>query len=222
MPVYVWEGTTNDGSRKRGEMNATDRDEVTNRLRAQGLNPSKIKPKGGSLNFGLGGRVPLKSLVIFTRQYATMIDAGLPVVQCLDLLGGAEPHKGFQKIIMSVKADVEGGQTLAESMRRHPGAFNQLYTALIQAGEEAGILDTVMNRLAIEMEKSQKLRRRIRGAFTYPTIVLVIAHRVPFKVATGPVPDSPRVRMFNRRAWKSVQFEVEVISRYRVWVGSQP
>lgn len=175
MPVYTWEGTTREGDRKRGEMNATDPEEVGQRLRAQNIDPSRIKPKGGGLNLGLGGRVPLKSLVIFTRQFATMIDAGLPIVQCLELLGGAEPHKGFQKTIQTIRADVEAGSTLADAMRRHPGAFNTLYTALVTAGEEAGILDTVMNRLAIEIEKAQKLRRRIRGAFTYPTIVLVVA-----------------------------------------------
>ncbi len=175
MPVYTWEGTTREGDRKRGEMNAIDPQEVGERLRAQGVDPSKIKPKGRSFDIGFGGRVPLKNLVIFTRQFATMIDAGLPIVQCLELLGGGEPHKKFQEIIQTVRADVEGGSTLADAMRRHPGAFNHLYCALVTAGEEAGILDTVMNRLAIEMEKTQKLRRRIRSAFTYPTIVLFVA-----------------------------------------------
>lgn len=175
MPMYVWEGTTRDGDRKRGEMNAMDQEEVGARLRQQGLNPSKIRPKGAGLNIGLGGRVPLKNLVVFTRQFATMIDAGLPIVQCIELLAGAEPHKGFQKMLLQLKADVEAGSTLADAMKRHPGAFDQLYVSLVTAGEEAGILDTVMNRLAIEIEKTQKLRRRIRGAFTYPTIVLVVA-----------------------------------------------
>lgn len=175
MPVYTWEGRTRDGEIRRGEMNATDPEEVGGRLRDQGVDPSKIKKKGISLNLGFGKRVPLKSLVIFTRQFATMIDAGLPIVQCLELLQEAEPHKGFKEIIAKVRSDVEAGSTLADALGKHSGAFNHLYVALVTAGEEAGILDTVMNRLAIEIEKSQKLRRKIRGAFTYPTVVLVVA-----------------------------------------------
>ena len=175
MPTFVWEGRTNNGEQRTGEMKATSPDEVTTRLRAQGLDPSRIKKKKSAIDLGFGGRVPLKSLVVFTRQFATMIDAGLPIVQCLDLLGTAEPHKAFKQKILSIKTDVESGSTLADAMSRHPGAFDNLYVALVTAGEEAGILDTVMNRLAIEIEKSQKLRRKIRGAFTYPTIVMVVA-----------------------------------------------
>ncbi|MEZ4459693.1 MAG: type II secretion system F family protein [bacterium] len=176
MPVFVWEGTSRSGDTRKGEMNATSPDEVGQRLRAQDINVSKIRKKGAALNLGVfAGRVPLKNLVVFTRQFATMIDAGLPIVQCLELLGGAEPHKSFRNTIQAIRADVESGQTLAESMKKHPTAFDSLYCALVSAGEEAGILDTVMNRLAIEIEKSQKLRRKIRSAFSYPTIVLVIA-----------------------------------------------
>lgn len=181
MPVFVWEGTSRSGDVRKGEMNATSPDEVGQRLRAQEINVSKIKKKAGASKFNAGmfaPRIPLKSLVVFTRQFATMIDAGLPIVQCLELLGGAEPHKGFRTTILAIKADVESGQTLAESMRKHPSAFDGLYVALVSAGEEAGILDTVMNRLAVEIEKSQKLRRKIRSAFSYPTIVLVIATAV--------------------------------------------
>ncbi len=178
MPTYVWEGRTNNGEARTGEMKATSPDEVTQRLRAQGLDPSRIKKKAKSIDIGFGGRVPLKNLVVFTRQFATMIDAGLPIVQCLELLGGAEPHKAFKEKLAEIKTDVESGSTLADAMSRHPGAFDNLYIALVTAGEEAGILDTVMNRLAIEIEKSQRLRRKIRGAFSYPTIVLVVAFLV--------------------------------------------
>jgi len=180
MPVFVWEGKTRAGDVRTGEMRAQNSDEVGQKLRQQEIAVSKIKKKADA--GGLAGmftpRVPLKSLVVFTRQFATMIDAGLPIVQCLDLLGGAEPNKGFKKMIDQVKSDVESGSTLAESMRKHPGGFDNLYCALVAAGEEAGILDTVMNRLAVEIEKSQKLRRKIRSAFSYPTIVLVIAFAV--------------------------------------------
>ncbi len=175
MPVFVWKGTTPGGEEKSGEMKATDADEVQDRLRRQDINPSKVKKKSASKGFSLGGGVPLKSLVVFTQQFATMIDAGLPLVQCLELLGGAEPHKGFKKIILQVKSDIESGSTLADAMRKHPGAFNNLYVSLIEAGEVAGILDTIMNRLANQLEKADKLRRKIRSAFSYPVIVFVIA-----------------------------------------------
>jgi type IV pilus assembly protein PilC len=157
-------------------MEATSANEVQDRLRRQDINPSKVKKKSGSkgISFG-GGSVPLKSKVVFTRQFATMIDAGLPLVQCLDLLGSAEPHKGFKKIIAQVKSDIESGSTLADAMKKHPGAFDNLYTSLIEAGEVAGILDTIMTRLANQMEKAAKLRRKIRSAFTYPIAVSGIA-----------------------------------------------
>jgi type IV pilus assembly protein PilC len=176
MPVFVWKGTTPGGEEKSGEMKATDASEVQDRLRRQDINPSKVKKKSASGGFSFGsGSVPLKNLVIFTRQFATMIDSGLPLVQCLELLGGAEPHKGFKKILQQTKADIESGSTLADAMRKHPGAFDNLYVSLIEAGEVAGILDTILNRLATQLEKADKLRRKIRSAFSYPIIVLVIA-----------------------------------------------
>src|SRR6056297_1372703 len=133
MPVFVWKGTTPGGEEKSGEMKATDAQEVQDRLRRQDINPSKVKKKSTSKGFSIGGGVPLKSLVIFTRQFATMIDAGLPLVQCLELLGGAEPHKNFKRIILQVKAEIESGSTLADAMRKHPGAFDNLYTSLVEA-----------------------------------------------------------------------------------------
>lgn len=176
MPIFVWEGKTRAGDVRKGEMNATSADEVTQRLRGQDISASKIRKKREGKGFSMGGsRVPTKNLVIFTRQFSTMIDAGLPLVQCLDILGGAEPNKNFKRIIAAVKNDIEAGSTLADSMAKHPGAFNNLYTSLVAAGEMAGILDTVMNRLAAQIEKSEKLKSRIKSAFTYPIIVLVIA-----------------------------------------------
>ncbi len=176
MPIFVWEGKNRAGDVRKGEMNATSADEVTQRLRGQDISASKIRKKREGKGFSMGGsRVPTKNLVIFTRQFSTMIDAGLPLVQCLDILGGAEPNKNFQRIIAAVKSDIESGSTLADSMAKHPGAFNNLYTSLVAAGEMAGILDTVMSRLAQQIEKSEKLKSRIKSAFTYPIIVFVIA-----------------------------------------------
>ena len=179
MPVFVWEGKTRGGDARSGEMNATSQKEVTNRLRQQQISPSKIAKKRGeglsSIKIpGLGG-VPAKNLVIFTRQFATMIDAGLPLVQCLELLGNAEPHKAFKGHIAAVRKDIEAGSTLSDAMAKHPAAFDHLYVSLVAAGEKAGILDTVMTRLAMQLEKSAKLKRKVKGAFTYPTIVFVIA-----------------------------------------------
>lgn len=178
MPVFVWEGTNSGGDIKKGQMNAANADEVERRLQQQEIRVSKVKKKtkeGGGIMASLGGRVPLDSLVVFTRQLSTMIDAGLPLVQALELLGANEGNKNFKKIIESIRKDIEQGSTLADSMSKHPGAFDNLYCSLVAAGEVAGILDTVMDRLAMQIEKSQKLRRRIKGAFTYPVIVFCIA-----------------------------------------------
>jgi type IV pilus assembly protein PilC len=177
MPTFAWEGKTRSGEIKRGEMSANLASEVEQRLRGQEITPSKIKQKGAGIHIRIpgAGRVPTKTLVIFTRQFATMIDAGLPLVQCLDLLSGGEPNKTFKGIMGEIKKDIEAGSTLADALRKHPGAFDGLYVNLIAAGEVAGILDTVMNRLAMQLEKAERLRRKVKSAFTYPVAVSVIA-----------------------------------------------
>lgn len=177
MATFAWEGTTAGGEVKKGQMDAENDREVMARLRQQQITPTKVKKqakKGGMAMPGLGG-VSSKELVVFTRQFATMIDAGLPLVQCLELLGGQEPNKTFQKIIYDIKASVESGATFADSLRRHPRAFDQLFVNLVAAGEVGGILDTIMNRLAIYIEKDVKLKRKIKSAFTYPAGVTVVA-----------------------------------------------
>jgi type IV pilus assembly protein PilC len=190
MPTFVWEGTTDAGEKRTGEMNATSADEVQDRLRRQDISPSKVKKKSDSkgLNLNFGGGVPLKSLVVFTRQFATMVDAGLPLVQCLELLGNAEPNQNFKKIILKIKDDIEAGSTLADAMAKHPGAFDNLYVSLVAAGEVAGILDTILNRLAKQIEKAQALRRKVKSAFSYPIIVLVIAVLVVFVLLYKVIP----------------------------------
>ncbi len=180
MPVFVWEGTTQGGDDRSGQMEADSREEVQRRLRNQQIDPEKIQKKTDSWDLsipGIGG-VPTKSIVVFTRQFATMIDAGLPLVQCLELLGNAEPDKNFKKIINDVKDDIEAGSTLADALAKHPEAFDDLYVSLVEAGEVGGILDTILQRLAVQLEKSMKLKRKVRGAFTYPTVVLIIAFLV--------------------------------------------
>ncbi len=181
MPVFVWEGESQaEGEMRQGEMQADSRDEVQRRLRQQQISPSNIEKKSEEwdISIPLVGGVPTKNVVVFTRQFATMIDAGLPLIQCLELLGEAEPHSGFQKIIKEVKKDIESGSTLADALDKHPEAFDDLYVSLVEAGEVGGILDTILNRLAVQLEKSMKLKRKIRSAFSYPIAVLAIAFLV--------------------------------------------
>src|SRR5690554_5399261 len=154
MPVFAWTGTTISGEVRSGEMKATSLQEVQDRLRRQDINPSKVKKKRDPSGFKFGGGVPLKTLVVFTRQFATMIDAGLPLVQCLELLGGAEPHAGFKKILAQVRADIESGSTLADAMAKHTGDFDNLYVSLIAADEADGILDKIMKQQAKLIETS--------------------------------------------------------------------
>lgn len=174
--TYVWQGKTRTGEEAKGEMLAGSEAEVLNRLRSQNIQVSKVKKKGMEFRLpDFGASVSQKELVVFTRQFATMIDAGLPLVQCLEILGSAEPNKGFQKVIYEVKSDVEQGAAFASALNRHPRIFDELYVNLVAAGEVGGILDTILNRLAIYIEKSVKLARKVKSAFTYPVAIFVIA-----------------------------------------------
>ncbi len=177
MATYVWTGKTRTGEDAAGEIEADSEAEVINKLRSQNIQPAKIKKKAAELKlpFTIGGGVSNKELVIFTRQFATMIDAGLPLVQCLDILASGEPNKNFQRIIYTVKSEVEQGSTFASALNRHPRVFDELYVNLVAAGEVGGILDSILNRLAIYIEKSVKLGRKVKGAFTYPLAILSVA-----------------------------------------------
>jgi type IV pilus assembly protein PilC len=178
MPVFVWEGRTRAGEVKKGEMEASGADAVQEKLKHAQFGDVVVKAKKKGFRFKLpdfGGGVPEKNLVVFTRQFATMIDAGLPLVQCLDILGGQQDHKGFKKVLLAVKSEVEGGATLADSFRRHSKVFDELFVNLVAAGEVSGILDTILNRLATYIEKSQKLKRQVKGAMSYPITILSIA-----------------------------------------------
>ena len=155
-------------------MEADDADVVNNRLRQQQLTPTKVKKKSKGFQFSIGSGVSAKDLVTFTRLFATMIDAGLPIVQCLEILQGQTDNKAFAAVLRDVKANVEQGSTFSDSLRKHPKVFDALYVNLVQAGEVGGILDTILNRLAVYNEKAAKLRRQVRGAMVYPSAVLVI------------------------------------------------
>ncbi|MFO0594186.1 MAG: type II secretion system F family protein [Myxococcaceae bacterium] len=174
-PVYLWEAKTKQGEIKKGEMEAGDEKAVEARLVSLGLTVSKVRRKGLlDSNLSLGTGVSGRDILIFTRQFATMIDAGLPLVQCLDILGGQSESAGFRKVIFAIKARVEGGSSFSDALKDHPKVFDELYIQLCAAGEVGGILDTILNRLAVYREKSEKLGRKIKGALTYPIAVVVI------------------------------------------------
>jgi type IV pilus assembly protein PilC len=178
MPVFAWEGRTRQGTTKKGVMEAVNEAAVMAQLRAQSVTPIAVKPKARDLLAGLSigkGRVKTKELVMFTRQFATMIDAGLPLVQCLEIQSDQQPNKRFKEILRDVKGEVEQGSTFADALRKHPKPFDDLYTNLVQAGEIGGILDTILNRLAIYLEKAEALKRKVKGAMVYPATILVVA-----------------------------------------------
>jgi type IV pilus assembly protein PilC len=174
MAEFAWEARARGGELRKGLMEAESEDAVNTRLRAQQLQPTKVKKKAKAINIQIGTGVGNKDIVTFTRLFATMIDAGLPIVQCLDILQGQTDNKHFATILKDVKSSVEQGATFSDSLRRHPKVFDHLYVNLVQAGEIGGILDTILNRLAVYIEKAMKLRRQVRGAMVYPSIVVVV------------------------------------------------
>ncbi len=178
MPVFIWEGTTRKNEVKKGELDAVDELAVRGQLRRQGFKSITIKKKPKDiaeyLPF-LKGKVQEKDVVIFCRIFSTMINAGLPLIQCLDLLYQQEQNKAFQEVIKKVKEDVEGGNSLTEALRKHPAVFDDLFVNLVAAGEAGGILDVILGRLSSYMEKAMKLKSQVKGAMTYPASVLVIS-----------------------------------------------
>ena len=178
MPVYAWEGRTRQGTTKKGVLEAANEASVMAELRAQAIVPVSVKAKSKDLLAGLSifkGRVKTRELVIFTRQFATMIDAGLPLVQCLDIQAEQQENRAFREILKEVKAGVEQGSTFADSLAKHPRPFDELYTNLIMAGEIGGILDTILNRLAVYLEKVDLLKRKVKSAMVYPITIMVVA-----------------------------------------------
>jgi type IV pilus assembly protein PilC len=178
MAVFVWEAETKRGEVKKGEMDAADEAVVRGLLRRQGLKSINVQKKPKDLLEYLPflkQKVKEKNIVVFARIFATMINAGLPLIQCLDLLALQEQNKTFAKIITTVKEDIEGGSTLHDALKKHPRVFDELFVNLVAAGESGGILDVILNRLSNYMEKAMKLKSRVKGAMTYPVIVLVVA-----------------------------------------------
>ncbi len=178
MPIYLWTAKARSGEKKSGELEAANADAVALHLKNMGLVPAKVKekPKDIAEIFPfLAPKVTIKDLVVFTRQFAVMVDAGLPLVQCLTILGEQQENITFKGILRAVKSDVEQGSTFADALAKHPKAFDDLFVNLVAAGEVGGILDTILNRLAIQLEKQEKLRKQLKGAMVYPATVMVIA-----------------------------------------------
>nr|MEE4266967.1 type II secretion system F family protein [Candidatus Krumholzibacteria bacterium] len=174
---FVWKGKSAKGESLSGEYEATDSREVGEYLRKRKIVITSIKkkPKDIELKFLQKKGVGVKDLSVFTRQFATMVNAGLPLVQCLDVLSRQLEKPHFKSVVQQVMADVEGGSTLAESLGKHPKVFSDLYVNMIAAGEAGGILDVILSRLAVFLEKADALQRKVKGAMTYPTIVLTVA-----------------------------------------------
>ena len=176
MPAFVWKGKTRDGKAVSGERVADSKEAVMALLRRDQILVSSVKEKGKEIALPrMGGGVPSKDLAIFVRQFSVMIDAGLPLVQCLEILGGQQENKNFARILQQTRMDVEGGASLADAMRKHPKAFDDLFTNMIAAGEAGGILDTILKRLATYIEKAVKLKAQVKGAMVYPVAVISIA-----------------------------------------------
>jgi type IV pilus assembly protein PilC len=176
MPAYVWKGKTREGKAVSGERSADNKEAVMALLRRDQILVASVKEKGKEIALPkFGGGVPAKDLAIFVRQFSVMIDAGLPLVQCLEILGGQQENKTFAKILQQTRMDVEGGASLADAMRKHPKAFDDLFVNMIAAGEAGGILDTILKRLATYIEKAVKLKSQVKGAMMYPIAVISIA-----------------------------------------------
>src|SRR5438477_6664065 len=176
MPAYVWKGKTRDGKAVSGERSAENKEAVMALLRREQILVSSVREKGKEVSLPkFGGGVAAKDLAIFVRQFSVMIDAGLPLVQCLEILGSQQDNKTFAKILQTTRMDVESGSSLADAMRKHPKAFDDLFTNMIAAGEAGGILDTILKRLATYIEKAVKLAGQVKSAMIYPVAVIVIA-----------------------------------------------
>jgi type IV pilus assembly protein PilC len=178
MAVFTYSGRTRTGQTINGEMEAPNREAVVAQLRRQQVMATSVAPKARDIEFkvpGLGAKVGDRDLAVVTRQLATMIDAGLPLVQCLDILAQQQEKKVFQKALHDIRTAVEGGATFSAALKRHPKIFTTLYTNMVEAGEAGGILDTILNRLAAYIEKAMALKKRIKTAMFYPSTIVTVA-----------------------------------------------
>jgi type IV pilus assembly protein PilC len=189
MPSYEWKGRDRHGNPQTGVLIGDTKDGVIAALRKQQIVVTTVKEKGKEIALPkFGGGINSKTIAVFTRQFSVMIDAGLPLVQCLEILGQQQDNKAFQKVLLQVRQDVEAGLSLAEALRKHPQAFDDLYVNMVAAGEAGGILDTILQRLAIYIEKSVKLKSQVRSAMIYPVAVVTIAVIVVYVILWKVIP----------------------------------
>ncbi|HSE89455.1 MAG TPA: type II secretion system F family protein [Candidatus Binatia bacterium] len=182
MAIFLWEGKTAQGRVLKGEIEAANLEAVFAILRDRRIRPipNRIREKGRGLDTeikipGFGEKLKARDLSVFTRQFATMIDAGLPIVQCLDIQTQQSESKVLRNTLRAIKQDVEGGSTLAEALRKHPKIFDDLYVNMVQAGEAGGVLNAILNRIALFIEKANKLKKKVKGAMIYPCTIIVVA-----------------------------------------------
>lgn len=173
--VFIWEGKDNKGKKVKGESAGANVSLVKATLRRQGINPSKIKKKSKPLFSAGKGSIKSKDISIFSRQLATMMDAGVPLVQGFEIIGRGHENKAMQELLLNVKTDIEGGSTLSDALAKHPYHFDELYCNLVQAGEHAGILDTILDKIATYKEKTESIKAKIKKALFYPTAVIAVA-----------------------------------------------
>ncbi|MDH3629074.1 MAG: type II secretion system F family protein [Acidobacteriota bacterium] len=189
MPNYTWKGRTRGGRIQEGVLVAESKEAAIASLRKQQIIVTAVSERGKEFALPkIGGGISSKEIAIFTRQFSVMIDAGLPLVQCLEILGTQQDNRTFQKILLQVRQDVESGSTLADAMRKHPKAFDDLYANMVAAGEAGGILDTILQRLSQYIEKIVKLRSAVRSALVYPIAVIVIAVAVVWIILWKVIP----------------------------------
>src|SRR5512140_3086643 len=184
MPVWEYKGKTLAGAQVQGAMKAENKADLERILRQNRILVTSISKKAAEINLKIGTGIKKIEISRFTRQFATMIGAGLPMVQCLDILSQQTENKEMAKIISQVKDSVQGGATLSESLARHPKIFDQLYVNMVEAGEVGGALDAILVRLAVYREKADKLVRKVKGAMMYPSVIVVVATAVTIVMLT--------------------------------------
>jgi type IV pilus assembly protein PilC len=242
LPVWKWEAKTRQGEVRGGEMEAADDAAVKARLSQMGLEPTRVKKKPREIHIkipGFGG-VTSKDLLVFTRQFSVMIDAGLPLVQALEIIATQADNREFRRVLMDVKIRVESGSTFADGLAQHPKVFDELFVQLVRAGEIGGILDTILQRLGAYIEKNEKLKRRVKGAMVYPSIVLLVAVGVTlvllmfvtptfekmFKDFGGAMPAPTQILIDLSHAMTSYWYlifgiPVALVIAWRAWVGTE-
>lgn len=175
LPVYVWEGTDKRGAKMKGEARGKNANMIKADLRRQGINPGKVKKKPKPLFGSAGKRITAQDISIFSRQLATMMSSGVPLVMAFDIIAGGQTNPKMQDMLKDVKASIEGGSTLSEALARHPMEFDDLYVNLVQAGESAGVLDTLLDTIATYKERVEELKGKIKKALFYPAVVIAVA-----------------------------------------------